>query len=63
LEEHEEQRIEAFKAAADKIIVYETNFELNNRYDAKIFAKVAEEINGEQQIKFFKSKISLLKVK
>ncbi len=38
LEEHEDDRISAFKAAADKIIVYETNLELNNRYDAKAFA-------------------------
>jgi len=35
LEEHEEERIDQFRAAADKIIVYETNQELNNRYDAK----------------------------
>ena len=62
LEEHEEERIQGFKAAADKIIVYETNYELNNKYDAKSFAKVAEGINGDKQIKFFRSKINLMRV-
>lgn len=42
LEEHELERIEHFKAAADKIIVYETSQDMNNKYDAKIFSKVAE---------------------
>ena len=62
LEEHEEERIESFKAAADKIIVYETSQDMNNKYDAKVFAKVAEGIDGDKQIKFFKSKVNLLKV-
>lgn len=37
-----------FKEAADKIIVYETNQEMNNKYDAKAFAKIAEGINKEK---------------
>ena len=61
-EEHEAQRIECLKVAADRIIVYETNQDMNNRYDAKAFAKVAENINGDKQIKFFQSKICLLKL-
>lgn len=48
LEEHEEERIECLKAAADKIIVYETSQDLNNKYDAKVFAKVAESIDGDR---------------
>lgn len=63
MEDHEEDRIRQFKAAADKIIVYETSQDLNNKYDAKAFADVAEGINAEKQIKFFQSKINLLKVK
>ena len=63
LEDHEKDRIESFKAAADKIIVYETSQDLNNKYDAKVFAKVAEGIDGDKQINFFKSKMSLLKVR
>lgn len=63
LEIHEEDRIAGLKAAADKIIVYETSQDMNNKYDAKVFAKVADGINGDRQIKFFKSKINLLKVK
>ena len=35
---------------------------MNNKYDAKAFAKVVEFIDADKQIKFFKSKISLLKV-
>ena len=48
LEDHEEERIQNYHAAADKIIVYETNNDLNNKYDAKAFAKVAEKINGDK---------------
>lgn len=62
LEEHEDERIQALKAAADKLIVYETSQEMNNRYDAKVFAKVVDSINGDKQIRFFKSKVNLLKV-
>ena len=62
LEAHERERIEYFKSAADKIIVYETSQEMNNRYDAKIFSKIADSISTEKQLKFFKSKINLLKV-
>lgn len=62
MEEHEKERIEYFKSAADKIIVYETSLEMNNRYDAKVFSKVADGINADKQIKFFKSKVNLLKV-
>lgn len=62
LEEHELDRIEGFKAAADKIIVYETSQDMNNKYDAKVFAKVAENIDVDKQVKFFKCKINLLKV-
>lgn len=36
------------KAAADKIIVYETSQDLNNKYDAKIFAKVVDSINADK---------------
>jgi hypothetical protein len=50
------------KEAVDKIIVYETSQDMNNKYDAKIFIKVAEGINEDKQIKFFKNKIALLKV-
>lgn len=50
------------KIAADRIIVYETNLEMNNKYDAKAFAKIADNINGDKQIKFFQSKISLMKM-
>ena len=35
---------------------------MNNKYDAKVFAKVAEQIDGEKQLKFFKSKVALLRV-
>jgi hypothetical protein len=62
LEEHEEERIDCLRAAADKIIVYETSQEMNNKYDAKIFAKVVEGISADRQIKFFKSKVNLLRV-
>jgi hypothetical protein len=48
LEEHEDERIVALKAAADKLIVYETSQEMNNRYDAKVFAKVVDSINGDK---------------
>jgi hypothetical protein len=48
LEDHESERIGCFKAAADKIIVYETSQDLNNKYDAKVFAKVAENIDGDK---------------
>lgn len=53
LEDHEKERIESLRAAADKIIVYETSQELNNKYDVKTFAKVAEDIDTDKQIKFF----------
>ena len=36
--------------------------EMNNKYDAKVFAKVAEGINLDKQIKFFQSKVNLMKV-
>ena len=62
LEDHEEERIEHIKAAADKIIVYETSQEMNNKYDAKVFSKCIETIDGDKQLKFFKSKVSLLRV-
>eukprot|EP00347_Sterkiella_histriomuscorum_P022699 403337490 len=62
LEEHENERIECLKAAADKIIVYETSQDMNNKYDAKAFARTIDEINGDKQIKFFKSKINLMKI-
>lgn len=62
LEEHENERIEYLKAAADKIIVYETSQDMNNKYDAKAFSRTVEAINGDKQIKFFKSKINLMKV-
>ena len=62
LEEHEETRIQACKAAADKIIVYEASQEMNNKYDAKVFGRVAETIDGEKQLRLFKSKVSLLKI-
>ena len=62
LEQHEEERIELMKAAADKIIVYETSQELNNKYDAKVFAKVVDSISVDKQIKFFRSKAGLLRV-
>lgn len=39
---HEEARIQGLQAAADKIIVYETSQEMNNKYDAKVFAKVID---------------------
>ncbi|CDW73398.1 UNKNOWN [Stylonychia lemnae] len=61
LEEHEVERIQSLKAAADKIIVYETSYEMNNKYDAKAFVKVSESINEDRQIKFFKSKVNLMK--
>ena len=48
LEEHEGERIGSFKAAADKIIVYETSQDMNNKYDAKVFAKIAEGIDGDK---------------
>lgn len=48
LEEHELERILSLKAAADKIIVYETSYEMNNKYDAKAFVKVAESINEDK---------------
>jgi hypothetical protein len=35
---------------------------MNNKYDAKMFAKVADSIDGEKQLKFFKGKVNLLKV-
>jgi hypothetical protein len=50
------------KEAVDKIIVYETSQDMNNKYDAKIFIKVAEAISEDKQIKFFKNKVALLKV-
>ena len=50
------------KEATDAVIVYETNMEMNNKYDCKIFAKVAENIDLDKQIDFFKSKVNLLKV-
>ena len=62
LEDHELQRIQLLKEATDSVIVYETNMEMNNKYDAKVFAKVAEGINLDKQIDFFKSKVGLLKV-
>lgn len=62
LEQHEEERIDMLKAAADKVIVYETSQDLNNKYDAKVFAKVVDSINADKQIKFFRSKASLLRV-
>jgi hypothetical protein len=62
LEQHEEERIDLLKAAADKIIVYETSQDLNNKYDAKVFAKVVDSISADKQIKFFRSKVGLLKV-
>lgn len=62
LEEHEDERVQFLKATADKIIVYETSQEMNNKYDAKMFAKVADSIDGEKQLKFFKGKVNLLKV-
>jgi len=40
LESHEQHRIEGIKAAIDKIIVYETSQDMNNKYDAKVYAKV-----------------------
>jgi hypothetical protein len=36
---------------------------MNNKYDAKVFAKVAEKIDAEKQLKFFKSKVNLLRVR
>jgi len=62
LEEHEEERIDHLRAAADKIIVYETNQELNNWYDAKQFASVVESICADKQMTFFKSKVNLMKL-
>jgi hypothetical protein len=62
LEEHEEERIECLRAAADKIIVYETSQDMNNKYDAKVFAKLVDGISADRQIKFFKSKVNLLRV-
>lgn len=47
-EEHENERIECLKAAADKIIVYETSQDMNNKYDAKAFSRVVEGINGDK---------------
>lgn len=35
---------------------------MNNKYDAKAFAKIVDNINGDKQIKFFLSKISLMKM-
>ena len=63
LEQHEQARIALLKEATDAVIVYDTNMEMNNKYDAKVFAKVAENINLDKQIEFFKSKIDLLRVK
>ena len=54
LEDHELERIELLKEATDQVIVYETNMEMNNKYDAKVFAKVAENIKLDKQIEFFK---------
>ena len=48
LEEHEVERIHSYQAAADKIIVYETNQDMNNKYDAKAFVKVAEKIDADK---------------
>jgi hypothetical protein len=62
LEAHERARIELLQTAADRIIVYETSQEMNNRYDAKVFAKIVETISTDSQIAFFKSKVSLMKV-
>ena len=62
LEEHEDERVQSLRAAVDKIIVYETSQEMNNKYDAKMFAKVADGIDGDKQLKFFKGKVNLLKV-
>ena len=62
LEEHEDERVQSLRAAVDKIIVYETSQEMNNKYDAKMFAKVADGIAGDKQLKFFKGKVNLLKV-
>ena len=45
LEEHELERIHLLKEATDSVIVYETNKEMNNKYDAKVFGKVAENIS------------------
>ena len=36
------------KEAVDKIIVYETSQDMNNKYDAKIFLKVSDAINEEK---------------
>ena len=54
LEDHEMERIQILKEATDSVIVYETNKEMNNKYDAKVFAKVAENIDLGKQIDFFK---------
>lgn len=35
---------------------------MNNKYDAKVFVKVAEKIDADKQLKFFKSKVNLLRV-
>lgn len=48
LEQHELSRIALLKEAIDAVIVYETNKEMNNKYDAKVFAKVAENIKLEK---------------
>jgi hypothetical protein len=36
------------KEAVDKIIVYETSQDMNNRYDAKVYLKVSDSINEEK---------------
>jgi hypothetical protein len=62
LEEHEDERVQTLRAAVGKIIIYETSEDMNNKYDAKIFAKVANSIDVDKQMKFFKGKVNLLKV-
>ena len=62
LVQHEEERIDLFKAVVDRLIVYETNKELNNQYDVKAFAGVAANIDAEQHVKFFRSKIGLMQI-
>ena len=61
-EKHEDNRLETFKEAIDAIIIYETSYEMNNKYDANSFAKIAKGIDVEKQREQFKRKLNLLKL-
>ena len=62
LQEHERERVETCREAAQKIIVYETSLEMNNKYDAKAFQRVVDGIESDKSVRFFQGKVNLLRV-